>query len=78
VTDPSNPTAAKEGLMQSLIKRNTDTVTALNNQVSAWDIRLALRKTSLQKTYANLEVALGKMQQQSSWLSSQLAGLPTS
>jgi flagellar hook-associated protein 2 len=61
--------------LQALIKRNTDTVTGLNDQVSAWDVRLELRKSSLQKKFAGLEVALGKMQQQSSWLAGQLAGL---
>jgi flagellar hook-associated protein 2 len=43
--------------------------------VSQWDIRLDLRKTNLQKQFSALEVAMGKMQQQSSWLSGQLANL---
>ena len=55
--------------------RNTDTVKGLNEQVSQWDVRLDLRRSALQKQFAGLEVALGKMQQQSSWLAGQLAGL---
>ena len=61
--------------MQALIERNTATIKGLNDQVSEWDIRLELRKSALQKQFSGLEVALGKMQQQSSWLAGQLAGL---
>ena len=37
--------------------------------------RLAQRQTNLQTTYTAMEVALQKLQNQSSWLSSQLASL---
>jgi flagellar hook-associated protein 2 len=72
-TDPADK--AKQGLLQSLIQRRTDTISDLNKQVSAWDVRLESRKTALQRQFSSLEVALGKMQQQSSWLAGQLAGL---
>jgi flagellar hook-associated protein 2 len=75
VADPTDSTKAKRGTMQALIERNTATIKGLNNLVSEWDIRLDLRKTALQKQFSGLEVALGKMQQQSSWLAGQLAGL---
>jgi flagellar hook-associated protein 2 len=75
VADPSNPTRAKEGTLPGLIQRRNDNIRGLNDQVSEWDIRLDLRKTALQKQFSALEVAMGKMQQQSSWLSSQLANL---
>jgi flagellar hook-associated protein 2 len=75
VVDPLNPGKAKVGTMQALIERNTATVKGLTDQVSQWDVRLDLRKTALQKQFSSLEVALGKMQQQSSWLAGQLAGL---
>jgi flagellar hook-associated protein 2 len=75
VKDPDNPTKARQGTMQALIERNTKTISSLNDQVSEWDVRLELRKTALQKQFSSLEVALGKMQQQSSWLAGQLAGL---
>ncbi|AGZ46335.1 flagellar filament capping protein FliD [Actinoplanes friuliensis] len=75
VVDPTNPTRPKEGILQGLIQRRNDNIRRLNDQVSEWDIRLDLRKTSLQRQFSNLEVAMGKMQQQSSWLSSQLANL---
>jgi flagellar hook-associated protein 2 len=75
VVDPTNPTKAKQGVLQSLIQQRNDAIKGLNDQVSAWDIRLESRKTALQRQFSNLEVALGKMQQQSSWLAGQLAGL---
>jgi flagellar hook-associated protein 2 len=66
---------SKEGVLQGLIQRRNDSIKSLNTQISAWDVRLDLRKSALQKQFSNLEVAMGKMQQQSSWLASQLAGL---
>jgi flagellar hook-associated protein 2 len=63
------------GLLQNLIQRRNDNIRTLNDQVSAWDQRLEMRKTALQRQFSGLEVALGKMQQQSSWLAGQLAGL---
>jgi flagellar hook-associated protein 2 len=44
-------------------------------QIDAYERRLELREASLRRTYANLEVALGGLQQQSSYLASQLASL---
>jgi flagellar hook-associated protein 2 len=49
--------------------------TRLKAEIDNWDKRLELRKTALQKQFTGLEVALGKMKNQSSWLSGQLAGL---
>jgi flagellar hook-associated protein 2 len=65
----------REGSITGMITRRNESIRALNDQVSSWDTRLETRKASLQRQYAALEVALGKMQQQSSWLSGQLAGL---
>jgi flagellar hook-associated protein 2 len=75
VADPTNPAKAKQGILQGLIQQRNDAIRGLNDQVAAWDIRLESRKTALQRQFSSLEVALGKMQQQSSWLAGQLAGL---
>ncbi len=75
VADPTDSSAPKVGLLQNLIQRRNDNIRTLNDQVSAWDQRLEMRKTALQRQFSGLEVALGKMQQQSSWLAGQLAGL---
>ena len=44
-------------------------------QIDAFERRLELRESTLRRTYANLEVALGGLQQQSGWLASQVASL---
>jgi flagellar hook-associated protein 2 len=75
VVNPTNPSAAKQGILQALIERRTSVIEDLNDRVSAWDVRLASRKSALERQFSSLEVALGKMQQQSSWLAGQLAGL---
>lgn len=50
-------------------------IASLNDQISSWDVRLVNKREALQKQYSGLEVALGKLQNQSTWLSGQLAGL---
>jgi len=72
---PDNPTATREGLVTGLIKRRNETIASLNDQVEAWDARLTTRRASLQRQYSALEVALGKLKDQQSWLGGQLAGL---
>jgi len=61
-----------------LINRRNAAITGLNEQVASWDVRLDLRKTALERQWSALEVSLSKLQSQSSWLSGQLAGLPSS
>jgi flagellar hook-associated protein 2 len=75
VVRPDNPTAPKLGIVPGLMQRQNDNIRQLNDQVAAWDTRLELRRSGLEKQFSNLEVALGKMKQQSSWLAGQLAGL---
>jgi flagellar hook-associated protein 2 len=71
---------------EALAKTQSDTVTSaitsrnnqiesLNSQIDNWDVRLAARQDALSKQYAGLETALGKLKNQSTWLSGQLAGL---
>lgn len=56
--------------------RNSD-IKDLGDQIASWDIRLATKRQALQLQFSNLEVALGKLKDQSSWLSGQIASLPT-
>jgi flagellar hook-associated protein 2 len=73
---PTDPTGtAKQGTLAGIIQRRNETIKGLNDQVADWDTRLELRKENLQRQFSSLEVALSKMQQQSSWLSGQLASL---
>jgi flagellar hook-associated protein 2 len=50
-------------------------IDSLNTQIDNWDIRLSTRRQALQRQYAALETALGKLNNQSSWLSGQIGSL---
>ena len=58
----------------AITSRNNQ-VDSLNLQIDNWDVRLTAKQSALQKTYSNLETALGKLKNQSSWLSGQIASL---
>jgi flagellar hook-associated protein 2 len=49
----------------------------LQERIDNWDIRLELRKTTLTRQFTAMETALSSMQNQASWLSSQIASLPS-
>lgn len=65
------------GTIATAITSHTSTVTRLEKSIAEWDDRLELRRTTLQRQYTALETALGKLQSQGSWLSSQIASLPS-
>lgn len=75
-------TAAKEasdkydGAITKRIQGQESLVKTLNEQVTDWDTRLASRRSTLERTWAQLEVTLNSLQSQGDWLSSQLATLP--
>jgi flagellar hook-associated protein 2 len=72
-TDAANK--PKQGILQNLIERRNSSIRSLNEQVGEWDLRLARRKSGLEKQFGGMEVALGKLKQQSNWLAGQLATL---
>ena len=61
--------------LTSVITGRNNEIDSLNSQISDWDVRLSAKQQALQKQYSDLEVALGKLKDQSTWLSGQLAGL---
>ncbi|SDC84216.1 flagellar hook-associated protein 2 [Sanguibacter gelidistatuariae] len=65
------------GNLTQKITGQESSVKTMGDQITNWDYRLTLRRASLEKTYSALEVALGKMQSTQSWLTSQLASLPS-
>ncbi|TRW45618.1 flagellar filament capping protein FliD [Georgenia yuyongxinii] len=65
-----------EGALSLQITSQEDVVKDLNKRIEDWDRRLEVRRTGLERTYSALEVALSKLQSQSSWLAGQLASLP--
>ncbi len=74
-TVTKNASDKTTGTVTSMIQGANQLVEDLNTQIASWTIRLASRQTALQKQFSTLEVALGKMKQQSNWLSGQLASM---
>jgi flagellar hook-associated protein 2 len=66
-----------DGTITLAIKARDGVIRDLNTQVSNWDIRLSGRRKALERQFSNLEVALGKLKDQSNWLAGQLASLPS-
>ncbi|MET0417128.1 MAG: flagellar filament capping protein FliD, partial [Actinoplanes sp.] len=54
--------------LRSVIEGRKSEIDVYNTQISNWDIRLASKRTALQKHYSDLEVSLGKLKNQSNWL----------
>ncbi len=66
------------GTLTAAITGRNSSISRLESNIEAWDTRLELRRTSLERTYSALEVALSKMQSQSTWLAGQLSSLSNS
>ncbi|MGY1660061.1 flagellar filament capping protein FliD [Geodermatophilus sp. SYSU D00705] len=70
---------ATDSTTGSLMKR-TETQDAqskdLQKRIEDWDRRLELRRATLTRQFTAMETALSSLQNQSSWLSSQLSSLP--
>lgn len=64
-----------DGQLTSKITGQTALSKDITEQIADWDRRLASREATLKRTYASLEVQLSKLNAQSSWIGSQLAGL---
>jgi flagellar hook-associated protein 2 len=63
------------GTLSNVIDGQQSSVDDLTARIKDWDSRLAIQQASLQKQYAALEVTLGKLKDQSSWLTGQISGL---
>ncbi len=68
-------TQTNTGTLSRLIISGNDAITDLNHRVDNWDVRLQARQAALQKQFGAMETALGKLKNQGSWLSGQLASL---
>jgi flagellar hook-associated protein 2 len=49
----------------------------MQDAISDWDVRLTAKQTALNAQFSAMEVALGTLQNQASWLSGQISSLPT-
>ncbi|MCW4385741.1 flagellar filament capping protein FliD [Salinibacterium sp. SYSU T00001] len=65
------------GTLTTKITGEQSLVKGYNDQIAEWDTRLATRQATLERTYAALEVRMSALNSQSSWLTSQIASLPT-
>lgn len=63
------------GILDSRVTGADDELRVLRSQMAQMDTRLELRQKALQAQFTALEVAMSKSQNQSAWLSGQLAGL---
>lgn len=64
-----------DGQITAKITGQTTLSKDITTQIADWDRRLASREATLKRTYAALEVQLSKLNAQSSWIGSQIAGL---
>lgn len=74
----TNASDKYDGTLSQVISGQQTEVKGLSEQIDDWDRRLTDRRSTLEKTYAALEVQLSQLNSQQSYLSSQLAGLASS
>jgi flagellar hook-associated protein 2 len=74
-TQASDPTT---GTLTMSITSQQSVSDQLDQQISAWDTTLTLRRTAMEKTYSDLEVSLSNLNAQSAYLTSQLNTLSSS
>lgn len=77
LNDVVTPWTQTGGLLSSRLGGEASLIKELQSQQDAMNVRLALKQQTLQQQFANLETVLSQSQSQGSWLSSQIAGLPT-
>jgi len=65
-----------DGSITTEIQGKNSAIDDMENSISDWDVRLAQQRTTLERQYASLEVSLGKLKDQGTWLSGQIASLP--
>jgi flagellar hook-associated protein 2 len=76
-TAAKNASDPIDGSITSLVKGRQSQVSDLGRRIGDWDMRLADRQQALLKLYNQMDTALGTLKSQQSWLTSQIASLPT-
>lgn len=71
-TVAKSATEAVTGLLTTKISGGQAQTKTLTEQITSWDTRLALRESALRRTFGNLEVALGRLQGQSTRLAGEI------
>lgn len=70
--------SSANGTVTQAITGRKQEVKRLEGSIEAWDLRLELRRTTLERQYTALETAMSTMSNQSNWLTTQLAALTKS
>jgi flagellar hook-associated protein 2 len=65
------------GMLTGLANGQDTRAKDIQSQIDDWTTRLALRQQTLTDQFTAMETALGTLKNQSSWLTSQIASLPT-
>ncbi|MEW1955617.1 flagellar filament capping protein FliD [Terrabacter sp. NPDC080008] len=76
-TAANNASAPASGSISQLIAGRQSVSNDLGTRIATWDQRLADRRTQLLAVYNAMDTALGTLKSQQSWLTSQIAGLPS-
>jgi flagellar hook-associated protein 2 len=66
------------GTITMAITGRKSEVTRLEDSIDAWDLRLELRRTTLERQFTALETAMSQMSSQSEWLAAQISSLSPS
>ncbi|MDR7280495.1 flagellar filament capping protein FliD [Catenuloplanes atrovinosus] len=66
---------ASQNGVTDVINGRKSLIDNMNDQISGWDVRLAARKLALTRQFSAMETSLSSLNNQSSWLSGQLASL---
>jgi flagellar hook-associated protein 2 len=70
-------TKSGTGTLTQATDSQTSAIADLTTRISDWDRRLAARQDTLKRQFGAMEVALGKLKSQGTWLSGQLGSLPS-
>lgn len=65
------------GTLTTAISGGNDYISSLQTEIDDWTTRLQDKQAALQQQFTAMETALGKLKDQSNWLSGQLASLPS-
>lgn len=70
-------TSAADGTLTQRITAEQSAVKGYTAQLAKFEERMTLRESTLKQQFAAMDSLLAKMQTQGSWMSSQIASLPT-
>lgn len=68
--------SSQSGILTSRIGGETSTITSLQSESAAWDVRLQMKQQAYQAQFTQMETALSQLQSEGQWLTGQIAKLP--